>query len=150
MVGRSISLLQSPIALIRRRLQRGPLSSPLFFPSSANFYLRNFVSGLGRVGDSTALRCQMRKQRRKQEAGEEQAVNRADAGGLEDGAEAEGFWNGADALLLRPGGKKVLNEGNDAFDGSRQNPCRSDPDNAENRHFAIWFLVCMLLFVVIS
>ena len=37
-----------------------------------------------------------------------------DAGGLEDGDKAGGFLNGADALLLRPGGKKVF-EGRKRF-----------------------------------
>ena len=41
-----------------------------------------------------------------QEAGEEQSVNRADAGGLEGGAESGGFLTAADALLLRLGGKE--------------------------------------------
>ena len=33
-----------------------------------------------------------------------------------------GFLNGADALLLRPGGKNVLEEGNDSFGSFGQNP----------------------------
>lgn len=49
-----------------------------------------------------------------------QTVNRADTGGLESCAKARGFLDAADALLVRRGGKKVLDGGNDAFGGSRQ------------------------------
>ena len=54
----------------------------------------------------------MRLEGHEQESGEEQAVKRADAGGLEDCAKAGGSLAAADALLLRLGGKKVLNDGN--------------------------------------
>ena len=54
----------------------------------------------------------MRLEGHEQEAGEEQSVNRADAGGLENLDQTRGFLAAADALLLRLEGKKVLNDGN--------------------------------------
>ena len=54
---------------------------------------------------------------RKQKLCEDDGTNRADAGGLEDCAKARDLTT-SDALLLRLGGKKVLDEGNNAFGSS--------------------------------
>ena len=64
----------------------------------------------------------MRLERHEQEAGEEQAVNRADAGGLEDCDKAGDFLPTADSFLARQRGKEILEEGNDSFGGFCQNP----------------------------
>ena len=60
--------------------------------------------------------------RRKEKAGEEEAVKRSECGGLGEFAQAGNFLAAADALLLRQRGKKVLEEGNNAFDYARQKP----------------------------
>ena len=60
-------------------------------------------------------------QRREEKAGEEQAVERADAGGLGKCAPA-GDLAGADALLLRLWGKEILEEGNNAFGHANPKP----------------------------
>ena len=59
----------------------------------------------------------MRLEGHEQESGEEQSINRADDGGLEEFTQARCFLVAADALFLLRRGKKVLNEGNDAFGG---------------------------------
>ena len=74
----------------------------------------------------------MRLEGHEQEACEEHAVNRTDAGGLEDCANAGGFLAAADALHLRLGEKKVWEEGNDRFLDFHHRRGR-DPDDAENR-----------------
>lgn len=60
--------------------------------------------------------------RRGDEYDEKAGAKDADAGGLKNLTQPEGFLNGADAFLLRPGGKKVLKEGNDSFGGFFQKP----------------------------
>lgn len=80
----------------------------------------------GELVDGRAVTCcrldGLGRERREEKAGEEEAVKRADGGGLGEFAQAEGFLAGADALLARLWGKEVLEEGNNALGHTRQKP----------------------------
>ncbi len=69
--------------------------------------------------------------KQKQRGKQTDSDNNDDKGGRR--LEGSGDLDAADALLWRPGGKKVLDEGNDAFGGSRQKSRHIDSDNAESR-----------------
>lgn len=51
------------------------------------------------------------RQRRKEKAGEEESVKRADASGLENLAQSKGFLAAADALLLASGREEGFGRG---------------------------------------